>query len=353
MRKTTNNSGHMKNRKFNWKYIFPIVLIVFVLGIFGLMYGKLVQLTNQLAYLQDSTSIILSDVDGMQSDIEKTLKQETSIIENYEFDIADMDFKKMTYDVNVSVIPKEYTEKTRVSVFFGTRECKLTGTGYVYTGKATLPLDDSFDGNVTFLIANDKKKNTEVLEYYEGLQTGLDKVLSGELDHPPLYKDGELSLKANCSFALDGAEKYEFDEFALVTELDGEEIYRQDLREELLYPEDEDAQEKIDSTEETGEALPDDIMREGSGEVLYKFSYEMPQEEEEQKKDQRIRVFLRAVTTDGYRFEYTVFQGNYLGEEDKLDKGSYDFEPVSVVYDKRDNPLKLDIPDNNEEQEVQ
>ena len=34
------------------------------------------ELTNQLAYLQDTTNIILSDVGGMQSSIEKTLEEE-------------------------------------------------------------------------------------------------------------------------------------------------------------------------------------------------------------------------------------------------------------------------------------
>ena len=47
------------------------------------MYGKVSELTNQLAYLQDTTNIILSDVGGMQSSIEKTLEEEASMVEDY------------------------------------------------------------------------------------------------------------------------------------------------------------------------------------------------------------------------------------------------------------------------------
>ena len=65
----------MKKWKANWKKIL-IVLILILLLVFGiLMYGKVSELTNQLAYLQDTTNIILSDVGGMQSSIEKHSKK--------------------------------------------------------------------------------------------------------------------------------------------------------------------------------------------------------------------------------------------------------------------------------------
>ncbi len=56
------------------------------------MYGKVSELTNQLAYLQDTTNIILSDVGGMQSSIEKTLEEEASMVEDYSIEVKDMDF---------------------------------------------------------------------------------------------------------------------------------------------------------------------------------------------------------------------------------------------------------------------
>lgn len=65
----------MKKWKANRKKIL-IVLILILLLVFGiLMYGKVSELTNQLAYLQDTTNIILSDVGGMQSSIEKHSKK--------------------------------------------------------------------------------------------------------------------------------------------------------------------------------------------------------------------------------------------------------------------------------------
>ena len=160
----------MKKWKANWKKIL-IVLILILLLVFGiLMYGKVSELTNQLAYLQDTTNIILSDVGGMQSSIEKTLEEEASMVEDYSIEVKDMDFARHEYKVEVSVIPKEYTDNTTMSIYFGTTECPLKADGYMFKGNITLPLNKTFNGNVTFLLANGKKKTTEVVEDFDGVK---------------------------------------------------------------------------------------------------------------------------------------------------------------------------------------
>ena len=137
----------MKKWKANWKKIL-IVLILILLLVFGiLMYGKVSELTNQLAYLQDTTNIILSDVGGMQSSIEKTLEEEASMVEDYSIEVKDMDFARHEYKVEVSVIPKEYTDNTTMSIYFGTMECPLKADGYMFKGNITLPLNKTFNGN--------------------------------------------------------------------------------------------------------------------------------------------------------------------------------------------------------------
>ena len=212
----------MKKRRIKWKTIIAAVVSVAGLVIMLMMYSKLREMTNQLVYLQDTTNIILSDVSGMQSNIEKTLKEEASMVEDYSIEITDMDFAGKNYEVKVSVIPKEYSEDTNVSVYFGTVECPLKLEGYVYTGSVKLPLNKSFDGNVTFLLANGKKKSTEVLEDYDGLGMELGSVISGRLEYAPTVKEGNLSLESECSFALDGGKQFQFESLELVALLDDE-----------------------------------------------------------------------------------------------------------------------------------
>lgn len=59
------------------------------------------------------------------------------------------------------------------------------------------------------------------------------------------------------------------------------------------------------------------------------------------RDNQHIRIYLRAVTKDGYRFEYDVFQGDYLGDADELDEDSFDWDNHAVAYDRKENKLEL------------
>ena len=72
----------MKKVKLYWKKIVVVVVLLVLLGFVAFMYLKLTELTNQLTYLQDSTNVILSDVGNLQSNIEKTLEEDASMIED-------------------------------------------------------------------------------------------------------------------------------------------------------------------------------------------------------------------------------------------------------------------------------
>lgn len=337
----------MKKVKLNWKKI-VVVVVMIVLSVFcAFMYLKLTELTNQLTYLQDSTNVILSDVGNLQANIEKTLEEGASMIEDYSIDIVDMNFSKKTYDVSVSVIPKEYSDKTSVTVYFGTKECPLKADGYTFKGNMTLPLNQTFDGNITFLIANGSKKTTEVLQDYNGMNTDLSRVLSGSLEDAPTYKDGEIHLKSDCTFALDNIDLYEFTEFEMVADLNDVEIWSQDLMPDLK---DETANESIEdpllTTEVDTQETSQSFATSGTGESTCKFSYELPvntdgNDADVVREDQHIRIYLRAVTKDGYRFEYDVFQGDYLGDADELDGDSFDWDSHAAAFDRKGNKQEL------------
>ncbi len=100
------NDTTVKKKKKFWKTACLAVFMSVLLVITGLMYRELRRLVNQITYMQDTTNIILSDVNGMQADIEKTLREEASMVESYTIDIVDMDFLRKTYKVDVYAVPK-------------------------------------------------------------------------------------------------------------------------------------------------------------------------------------------------------------------------------------------------------
>lgn len=341
----------MRKGKISWSRIVVIaILLVMALLVFG-MYTKLVELTSHITYLQDTTNIILADVGGMESTITQTLQEENGMVEHYSIKMVDMDFAANTYDVSVYMIPKEYTDSTAISVYFGTQECPLERDGYAYTGQITLPLNKSFDGNLTFLFADGKKKNTEVYSNYDGIQTYLEEVLSGRTAARPKYEDGVLSIDGAAEFDLDGRERYEFDRFELAAMWNEEEVWTQDLVQTQVN--DDGPQQDasgVEATEAAANAVVELPFGGMSGTAEIGFRYEP-------KEAGKLRLYLRAVSVEGYRFEYDLLTVGVVEEERedgedsegdgseepalKLDEESLDRNASYVVYDKKGGKRKI------------
>ena len=114
--------------------ILAFLLIVVILVIAGCirLQNKLEELGNQLMYLQDTNSILNQEVLNLQTNIESALEEEASLIENYAVEVLGINLEKGTYEVKVSVVPKEYSDRTRTSVFFGVNEFPLTLNRYTF-----------------------------------------------------------------------------------------------------------------------------------------------------------------------------------------------------------------------------
>ena len=127
------------------KNIFNAITIILLAALIAgavLLNNRIKKLETQMSYTSDNTSVILSDVQTMQDDIKSTLEEEASLITDWDISLKSADFTDMTYTVSVSVVPKEYTEDTKASVFFGPSEIPLELYGIESTGEATRPLSE-------------------------------------------------------------------------------------------------------------------------------------------------------------------------------------------------------------------
>lgn len=260
----------MKKESSALTRVLIITLFVALLAGVVCLYIKFSEFHNQLVYLQDTTNVILSDVSGLESGIAKTLQKETGRIEDYSISFSGMNLKKKTYDVEIQVVPREFTDQTKVSVYLGTYVCKLVKKGYVYQGSMSLPLDNSFDGNLTFLFEDGKKKKTEIYSDYHGIQTNLGQVLSATFSGEAKMKENRLSIDGSLTYLLDGGGLFSFESLELVMTCGEEEYVISDYLDE-----------KTDgiSGEETVD-IEETIEQPGT-----------------------VRMLLRASTTEGYRFE--------------------------------------------------
>ena len=113
----------------------------------------------------------------------------------------------------------------------------------------------------------------------------------------------------------------------------------------------------VDATESSSDSVSEADTIEGvSGIASCTFTYEMPEtntEESESEAEiperQHIRICVRAKTTEGYRFEYTVFEGDYLTTDKKFDRESFQWNTKNAAYDRNGNELDLDVHEIHED----
>lgn len=363
--------------------ILAFLLIVVILVIAGCirLQNKLEELGNQLMYLQDTNSILNQEVLNLQTNIESALEEEASLIENYTVEVLGINLEKGTYDVKVSVVPKEYSNNTRTSVFFGVNEFPLTLNRYTFEGTMELSFADVYDGNITFLFSNGDKKNTEIAKNYVGIQTKLQELLYGSIETIPTYRNGKLVFNHAIKYSLNEYDGKPYESLELVFVADEKEVKVVDLfteevviDESTLYEEEteeptvtehssenqtnENDVEQQSSSEEVSNATdsnqtqnldtPDSNTQDNnvvtdkkeqplgkSGIIEFKKSISM-------KEGTKVRLFLRAKNKLGFTLEYDLFSAitsktGPNGYEETQDYFSSDYK----IYDKNRNVLEL------------
>ena len=255
--------------------ILAFLLIVVILVIAGCirLQNKLEELGNQLMYLQDTNSILNQEVLNLQTNIQSALEEEASLIENYAVEVLGINLEKGTYEVKVSVVPKEYSDGTRASVFFGVNEFPLTLNRYTFEGTMELSFADVYDGNITFLFANGDKKNTEIAKNYVGIQTKLQKLLYGSIETIPTYRNGKLVFDHEIEYSLNEYDSKPYESLELVLVADEKEVKVVDLfTEDVMIDEStlyEEETEEATITEHSVENQPNenDVQQEVSNSI--------------------------------------------------------------------------------------
>jgi hypothetical protein len=215
--------------------IFVLIIAAVSLFSFGIIKMNRMQVTlnelmSQMFYLQDSATVLQSDVNSMGTNLEAAFKEESSLIEAYSIQVTDCNFAKGTYQVDITVLPKEYTETTQLAIYFGTKSYNLELSGISFKGSATLSMANNYDGNVTVLFTNGEKRSTEVLNSYKDFQTLLKQAASGCVTGvEDSYSDGIWAFSGNVDYDLDGQNSFEFTSFHLIAEVGEETVYDYDL----------------------------------------------------------------------------------------------------------------------------
>ena len=195
---------------------------------------------SQLDYLLDRQyDRIMSDVNSIYQNVDEKLREEASLLSLVEADYGEFHPEDYTIDVTVKLVPKLISDDMKVQVSINGRSEELSRTGNNFTG--TIPVD----------IYNMGEQMLMTIETAAGIQTQylseiqveymwggiIPSLYYCDISGDETFEDGKYTLNGhldiNCSPVTDTPD-VKFEKFVLVTDLNGKEIKREDITEEVL-----------------------------------------------------------------------------------------------------------------------
>ena len=229
-------------KQFNWKTF--IIVLMAVLLAFALY--KIATLSDEIDHLKSRDSNLTGDIQVLRDEInsiydnvDKQLKKQASLISGVDFAIGNPSEDMKTVELSLTVVPKAISDDMQVSVTVDGVTAPLERNGSEFTGTIDVGLFVDYNQWPLLSIKSAGETKTEYLE-----DVDVSYMFSRHL--PSLYADmsgggGKFtdgSLSVDLGFSIESKPAYgnapiTFTSFTLIEEVNGKEISRQDITDEV------------------------------------------------------------------------------------------------------------------------
>ena len=217
-----------------------IVILIIALCVCVYKINVLESRVSRLDFLvENQYDRIMSDVNAIYQNVDEKLREEASLLSLVEAEYGEFDLENHTIDVKVKLVPKLISEDMKVQVSINGRNIELSRTGNTFTG--TIPVDIYNMGEL-MLLTIDTAAGTQT-QYLNEIQVEylwaerIPSLYYCDISGDETFEDGKYILNGhldiNCS-PVEDTPDVKFEKFVLVTELNGKEINREDITEEVL-----------------------------------------------------------------------------------------------------------------------
>ena len=182
---------------------------------------------------------IMSDVNAIYQNVDEKLREEASLLSLVEAEYGEFHPEDYTIDVTVKLVPKLISDDMKVQVSINDRNTELSQSGNNFTG--TIPVD-IYNMGEQMLMTIETAAGTQT-QYLSDIQVEylwggiIPSLYYCDISGDETFEDGKYTLNGhldiNCSPVTDTPD-VKFEKFVLVTELNGKEIKREDITEEVL-----------------------------------------------------------------------------------------------------------------------
>ena len=219
------------------------LIIVIMSAAIAFCFVLINRLENEIDQLENSLNsqyhMLTTQVESIYTSVDQMLKEEASLLSNVTAEHGELNVDDHTIDVTVSLVPKLISDDMKVQLSINGRTTELSRNGSNFTGMIPVNIYNK-DEQLLMTIETAAGTQTQFLpevqtEYlWEGRLPSLYHCeISGErgLSEGKYTIAGELDI--NCS-PLEDTPNVHFEKFVLVTELNGKEIDREDISQDVL-----------------------------------------------------------------------------------------------------------------------
>lgn len=228
-----------ENKKMSILKLIIVVLVIALAVCFMQIHGLKTEISQLQNSMHNQYQQIMNQVESIYDNVDQQLNEEASLLSGVEAEYGELNLNDHTIDVTVKLVPKLISEETKVQLSINGRSTEMSRTGNTFTG--TIPVD-IYNAGEQILMTIETNDGTQT-QYLPDIRT--DYLWEGKI--PSLYycdisgngtfTEGKYTLNAtidlNCS-PVEDTPGVRFEKFVLVTELNGEEINREDISEDVL-----------------------------------------------------------------------------------------------------------------------
>lgn len=228
-------------KKTNWKAIAVVALVVLLI----VSFFKIAELSDAVENLQRENASLTNGIQALRDDIQAIydnvdtkLKEQASLVAGVDFEIGDISDDMKSVELALTIVPKLVSDDMEVTVSVDGKTVPLTRNGSEFTGSVAVGLFVGYNEWPLLSIKSAEGTKTEYLDsvdvsylYSRHLPS-----LYADMSASSTLKNGKLQVDAGFSVESKPASNNSpitFVSFTLIEEINGEEVNRSDITDEV------------------------------------------------------------------------------------------------------------------------
>lgn len=216
-----------------------IFLLVIVLAVCFVKIRSLEREVNLLrGDLSSDISMLRDDMNSIYNNVDEMLREQASLLSSMDAAYGEVDLENHTVGMTVKFVPKRISENMKLRVSINGRSADLTKTGNEFTGEIRVDLFS--DEELLLTMETDDGTQTQYVSEIQTQHLWVGRIPSlyyCDISGDGRFGQGKYTLDASIDINCSPPEEtpgIRFEKFVLVTELNGREINREDISDDVL-----------------------------------------------------------------------------------------------------------------------